>query len=171
MKRRNLVMTFMLVAALILGVGYAAVTDVLDINGTADVNPDTAFNEDIYFSAAVANQAGNTASVVDTDPDMANFTVSTLSGMNDEATFTFTIKNAGDLDVIVTPTVAQDGNNHPEYFELFSDWDGQPKEIEAGTELTYTLTVKLKATPADTLHGVFHIELSATPVSAPAQNG
>ena len=168
-NRRTVVVAFLLCAVMLLGVGYAAVTDVLDINGTADVNPESAFNDDIYFSAAVANETGNVASLVDGDPDMANFTVYSLSGQGNAATFTFTIENAGDLDAVVTPTVAQDGNNHPEYFELFSDWNGQPKTIAAGTSMTYTLTVKLRQTPPSSLHGVFHIELTAEAVDANAQ--
>jgi hypothetical protein len=61
-NRKTVVMAFLLVAVMLLSVGYAALTDVLDITGSADVNQsaaEEAFNEDIYFSAAVANQTGN----------------------------------------------------------------------------------------------------------------
>ena len=163
-KRRSLIITFMLVAALTLSIGYAALSDTLDINGTADVNQiaaEESFNEDIYFSAAVANQEGNLASVVASDNDMANFTVNTLKGAGDFATFTFTIKNAGDLAATVTPTLAEDGNTNTEYFHIESDWAGQPKTIEANSELTYTVTVSLKKTPTETIHGAFHIALTA----------
>lgn len=166
MKRRNLVIVFLLVAALTLGIGYAAATDVLDINGNADVNPDQAFNEDIYFSAAVANDAGNVAYVSDDDKDVASFSVNSLSGKGDSATFTFTIKNDGDLNVTVTPTLAADGNSQPDYFDISSDWAGQAKDLAAGGEITYTVTVALKATPPENLHATFHIELTATPKTA-----
>ena len=37
-RRRNVIISLLLVAALALGIGYAAVTDVLDITGSADVS-------------------------------------------------------------------------------------------------------------------------------------
>ena len=73
-RRRTLITSLLLVAALALGIGYAALTDVLDINGTAKVEEsaaEDAFNADVYFSAAVANQAGNAASVDADDNDKA----------------------------------------------------------------------------------------------------
>lgn len=164
-RRRSLIISLLLVAAISLGVGYAALTDVLDINGSADVNQtaaEEAFNEDIYFKAAVANQTGNVASVDANDNDMASFTASTLKGAGDTATFTFTIANDGDVDALVTPSFAADGNSNAEYFEVSSDWAGQAKTIGAGQTLTYTVTVKLIKTPTETIHGAFHIELTAT---------
>ena len=163
-KRRTLIISLLLVAALCLGIGYAALTDVLDINGTADVNQsaaEEAFNEDVYFSAAVANEAGNVASVDTNDNDMASFTASTLKGAGDTATFTFTIKNDGDVAALVTPTLAADGNSNAEYFSIVSDWNAQPKTIAAGDSETYTVTVKLLKTPTESIHGAFHIELTA----------
>ena len=163
-RRRTLIISLLLVAALALGIGYAALTDVLDINGTADVNQaaaEEAFDLDVYFSAAVANEQGNAASVVASDNDMASFTASTLKGQDDEATFTFTITNDSDLDAVVTPTLAADGNTNTEYFSIVSDWQGQPKNLAAGASETYTVTVKLLKTPTETIHGAFHIELTA----------
>lgn len=163
-RRRTLITSLLLVAALVLGIGYAALTDVLDINGTADVNQSAAedsFNEDVYFSAAVANEAGNVASVDAGDNDMASFTASTLKGKDDYATFTFTIKNDSDVDAVVTPTLAADGNTNPEYFSIVSNWNAQPKTIPAGGSETYTVTVTLLKTPTESIHGAFHIELTA----------
>ena len=163
-KRRSLIISLLLVAALTLGIGYAALTDVLDINGTADVNQtaaEEAFDVDVYFYEATANDAENVASIVDGDKDMASFTASNLKGAGDKATFTFTINNDGDLATKVTPTLAADGNNNPEYFTITSDWNAQPKTIAAGGSETHTVTVTLIKTPTETIHGAFHIELTA----------
>ena len=49
-NRKTVVAAFLLVAVMMLGVGYAALTDILDITGSADVNQsaaEEAFNEDI----------------------------------------------------------------------------------------------------------------------------
>ena len=164
-RRRTLITSLLLVAALVLGIGYAALTDVLDINGSATINQsaaEDAFDMDVYFSAAVANEDGNTASVNSNDNDKASFTVNTLKGKGDKATFTFTIKNDGDVDAVVTPVfAAADGNNNPEYFAVSSDWAGQAKTIAAGGSETYEITIELLKTPTETIHGAFHIELTA----------
>ena len=164
-NRRNVVVAFLLIAVMLLGVGYAALTDVLDITGSADVNQsaaEEAFNEDVYFTAAVANQTGNTASVNADNKDKASFTANTLKGKDDVVTFTFTIVNEGDVAADVTPTLnAAAGNTKPEYFDITSDWDGATKTLAAGGSLTYTVTVKLLKTPTESVSGSFLIELTA----------
>ena len=167
-NRRNIIVAFLLCACLIVGVGYAALTDTLDVTGSADVNQsaaEEAFNEDIFFSAAVANEAGNTASVNADNNDKASFTAATLKGKGDKVTFTFTIKNDGDVDATVTPKLnATLGNTNPEYFSIVSDWDGATKDLAAHSEITYTLTVELLKTPTETISGSFLVELTVTSV-------
>ena len=164
-QRKTVIVAFLLAAVLLLGVGYAALTDVLDITGSADVNQsaaEEAFNEDIYFSAAKANEDGNTASVNSDNNDKASFTANTLKGKGDKATFTFTIKNDGDLDATVTPKMSS--NTNAEYFGISSDWAGAAKTLTAGGTLTYTVTVELLETPTETISGSFVIELTAVSV-------
>ena len=169
-NRKTIVVAFLLVAVMVLGVGYAALSDILDITGSADVNQsaaEEAFNEDIYFSAATANQDGNTASVNSDNNDKASFTAKTLKGKGDKATFTFTIKNDGDVAATVTPKLnATLGNTNTEYFTITSDWDGESKTLAAGGELTYTITVELIKTPTETIGGSFLVELTAVSVEA-----
>lgn len=164
-NRKTVVVAFLLLAVMLLGVGYAALTDVLDITGSADVNQsaaEEAFNEDIYFSAAVANQTGNTASVNADNNDKASFTANNLKGKGDTATFTFTIKNNGDVDATVTPKISS--NTNATYFGVSSDWAGQTKDLKAGEEITYTVTIELLETPTETISGSCIIELTATSV-------
>ena len=164
-NRRNVVIAFMIVAVMLLGIGYAALSDTLDITGSADVNQsaaEEAFNEDVYFSAAVANEVGNTASVNADNNDKASFTANTLKGKGDKVTFTFTIKNDGDVDAVVTPKLnASLGNTNPEYFSITSDWAGESRTLAAHSEITYTLTIELLKTPTETISGSFLVELVA----------
>ena len=164
-NRRNVVIAFMIVAVMLLGIGYAALSDTLDITGSADVNQsaaEEAFNEDIYFSAAVANEQGNTASINADNNDKASFTAATLKGKGDKVTFTFTITNDGDVAADVTPKLnATLGNTNPEYFSITSDWGGAAKTLDAHSEVTYTVTVELLKTPTETISGSFLIELVA----------
>ena len=167
-NRKRIVVALLCVAMLLLSVGYAALTDVLDITGSADVNQsaaEEAFNEDVHFSAAVANEAGNTASVNPDNNDKASFTANTLKGKGDKATFTYTIQNDGDLDATVTPSISS--NTNTEYFAISSDWEGQSKTLTAGGSLTYTVTVELLETPTETISGSFIIELTAVSVDNP----
>ena len=164
-NRRNIIVAFLLCACMIIGVGYATLTDVLDITGSADVNQsaaEEAFNEDIYFSGAVANETGNTASVNSDNNDKASFTANTLKGKGDKATFTYTINNDGDLDAIVTPSISS--NTNTEFFNVYSDWNGQPTELKAGQSVTYTVTIELIETPTETISGSCIIELTAKSV-------
>jgi cytochrome c oxidase assembly protein Cox11 len=171
-NRKTVVVAFLLVAVMLLGVGYAALTDVLDINGSADVSQDAAqdaFDEDIYFEKVevltkAQNAEGrdlNVASISTGDPDQGNFTADGLKGEGDTAQFKFTIKNNSDLDAVVTPSLASDGNSNAEYFSITSDWNAKPKTIAAGATETYTVTVTLLKTPTTNAHGSFHIELTA----------
>lgn len=168
MKNRKLVVVaFLLVSAMVLGVGYAALNDTLDITGSADVSQVAAekeFEEKVYFTAAVANGDGttNTASVNADNNDKASFSINTLAQKNDTASFTFTIVNTSDLNAVVTPALSANlGNTMPEYFEVTSDWSGAPRTISAGGTETYTVTVKLLKTPTETISGSFLIELKA----------
>ena len=171
MKNRKSLIAVLLVAVMLLGIGYAALTDTLDITGSADVNQsaaEEAFNEDIYFSAAVANETGNTASVNADNNDKASFTAKTLKGKGDKVTFTFTIKNDGDVAATITPKLnATLGNTNPEYFSLTSDWAGASKTLAGGgAEVTYTVTIELLKTPTETIAGSFLVELTAVSAEA-----
>ena len=164
-NRKTVVVAFLLAAVMMLGVGYAALTDVLDITGSADVNQsaaEEAFNEDIHFTAAVANEEGNTASINADNNDKASFTANTLKGKGDKATFTYTIANAGDLDAEVTPRISS--NTNTTYFNVYSDWAGQPKTLKAGESVTYTVTIELIETPTATIGGSCIIELTAVSI-------
>lgn len=167
MKNRKIaIVAFFLVAVLCIGAGYAAVTDLLDIQGTAEVsqtNAQSAFDENLYFSAAEANQDGNTATVNPQNNDKASFSANSLKTKDETVTFTFTITNDNtDLDASVTPRITSETNT--EYFEISSDWAGATKIIEAGTFEKYTVTVKLKKQPVDVVGGGFGIEFTATAV-------
>lgn len=169
-NRRNIIVAFLLCAVMLLGIGYAALTDVLDITGTADITMDVLekeLNTKVYFKSATAvnptvGDLTNTASVNSDNNDKASFTANTLKNKDDIAVFTFVIKNEYEVDVVVTPTLhASLGNTKPEYFDISSDWDGQPKTIAAGAEQSYTVTIKLIKSPTETISGSFSIELTA----------
>ena len=167
MKNRRLtIVAFLLCATLVVGFGYAALTDILDITGSADVSAVAAqesFDEEVYFSdVVVIRDDGNTASRNADNVDKASFTAKNLKGQGDTAQFTFTIVNDSDLDANVTPAISS--NTNEAFFAISSDWAGQTKLIPAGESKTYTVTVELLNTPTDTIGGSFIIELTAVSV-------
>lgn len=160
-KRRSTIIAFLLVAALCLGIGYAALTDVLDIQGTAEVNlagVESDFDANVYFSA-VSSGTGYTASINADNNDKGSFTVNGLTEKDQEITVTFTIKNDHDLPVTVTPAVKQ--NSNETYFGLSSDWQSQPQTIDAMSEKTIAVTVTLLESPTELQVASFNIELTA----------
>lgn len=164
-KRRTLIIPLLLVAALTLGIGYAALSDVLDIQGTAEISAgiaEEAFNQDVYFSA-VAPGTGITASINPDNNDKATFTATGFSQVGDKVTVTYTIKNDSEhYAANVTPKLLQ--NSNETYFKLTSDWASTMQTIAAGGEKTITITVELIKLPtaADGLTTAsFNIELTA----------
>lgn len=160
-KRRSTIIVFLLVATLCLSVGYAAITDILDIQGTAEVNiqgVESDFDTHVFFSA-VSSGEGYTASINGDNKDKGSFTISGLKEKNQEITVTYTIKNDHDLDAVVTPRLKQSSN--PTYFEITSDWNSQPQTITAKGEKTISVTVKLLQSPTELQAASFNIEFTA----------
>ena len=164
-KRRSLIISFLLVAALALGIGYAALSDVLDIQGTAEISAgiaEEAFNQDVYFSA-VQPGTGITASINADNNDKATFTATGFSQVGDKVQVTYTIKNDSEhYAANVTPKLLQ--NSNEEYFSISSDWASTMQTIAAGAEKTITITVELVKLPTASeglTTASFNIELTA----------
>lgn len=174
MRNRKRILTICLVAAILcVSVGFAAVTDVLDVIGTVEVseaNAQNAFDTNLYFTDAVANRAadGDSASISTSNNDKVTFTAACLMSKDEVTTFTFTIRNDNDVAAKVTPSLdAAAGNTNPEYFAVTSDWNGQPKIIAAHGEETYTVTVKLLKAATGLVTGNIDIEMRAESVDNP----
>ncbi len=158
-NRKRIIVAFMLIAVMLLGIGYAALTDVLDITGTAELtagNAQQAFDADVYFKSAEALDYQNsakpdTAEVSLSDNDVALFNAYNLAAQGDTASFKFVINNDSDLEVTITPSLTVVGDAAAvavadEWFSVASDWAGQPKVIAANSSIEYTVTVTLKKT-------------------------
>lgn len=184
-NRKNIVIAFLLVASLCLSVGFAALTDALNINGTISVGGDNDSNEeaakewdaDVYFSNVVKTSKNGSADAdkytvaIDTTKDVltVNLESGCLSVKGDSVTFTVTIKNesadyAADI-AFNTPTVANSDYINVTMTDLTTGDD-----IEAGSEKSFTVTVALDKTPADAItSSSFSIAFTAT-TAAPSGN-
>ena len=167
-NRKRIIVSFMIVACMLMAVGFAALTDILAITGDAEVNyaqADDAFDADIYFSAAVAdNTAGGDSANVTSDVDVARFSVRSLASKNDTATFQFTVKNDNEFKAYAKVNNEKGVNNNTEYFNV--TLDHTEFEVEAGGTFTFTVTVTLLKTPqldesGDKISALFGIEFDA----------
>jgi len=167
MKSRRLAIgAFFVAVVLCLTMGYALVTDTLDIQGVANVNADeTTFDGNVKFESAVAKNAVSDEIILNSTKDKADFTTRSLTKKDDESVYDLVIKNENEFPVTVTPKLVS--NNNDEYFEITSDWmdaegNSQPKEIPANSTLPYKLTIKLIKMPTSVQTTSVSIELTVT---------
>ena len=91
-KRRTLIISLLLVAALMLGIGYAALSRELIVSSTAILNPN---NDDFkveFTSASTSDDAKATASIA-ASKTTANYEIKGLSKQGDDVTMTFIVTN------------------------------------------------------------------------------
>lgn len=158
-NRRQILVAFMLCAVMLLGIGYAALSDVLDITGTAELtagNAGNAFDGDVYFESGEALDYQSTSKPdtveLSADKDNALFFANNLAAKGDQAQFKFIIKNDSALEVTVTPSLTVVGDETAletadKWFNVHSNLRGQATTIAAGGSFEYIITVDLKDTP------------------------
>ena len=155
-KRRSIIATFLIVALLAVGIGYAALTDDLSVTGSAGFASSDAiktFDGDVYFSKALGDATRVDAAIDASDNDKVTVAVkeSVLKEVGDEVIVTLTIKSESDLNVLVTPSVSDEDaaagkTINSEYFSV-TVGDGA-KTLPAGSTIDYTITIKLIKTNA-----------------------
>lgn len=118
-KRRLAFAAFLLIAVLVMGIGFAALVDTLNITGTATFRPAAVVETDvdaaIYFSKATpTDEEGYCVSAtVKTDPDEAGMTVVFNDAGETDRTYVATAQ----FEVVYQPT---DSNAHLPAVKL--DW-------------------------------------------------
>lgn len=144
MKRRNLILSFVAVALLLIGLGYAALTETLTVTGTVST---TEANISLVFSAAESSDKNATLGATGTNT--INVKSSAFKTAGDTVTFTLTVSDASDtgLDVKITElgTVT---NDNTEYFEITYSGLTVDQVIGANATGQVVITVKLLQTPA-----------------------
>lgn len=185
-NRKTIIVAFVLVACMLVGVGYAALSDTFLFEGHATVSEagaEDAFNEDVVLLGIVRDGVGGSDVVSDvTDistygytascnvaEDKASYHVYSLKGQTDSKTIVFRIKNEGDL--AATLDVAASGastNNNTEYFDVtYSLADNSSTALAAGATVDVAVTVTLKQTPETTISGDFTFTFVANSAGTP----
>lgn len=164
-KRRTLIIAALLVAALALGIGYAATTGQLKIEGVVSTQQQTFL---VQFTDAEVKAHSTGATMVDITSNLPDkvvaFTVNGLSNKDDYLTATFTITNNNQFTMYITDiTVANDSSN---VFNVTTSLDSMTDAIElaAGASTTVDVTVTLKQGMSEQIKQYFTITMNSTSV-------
>ena len=106
-NRKTIIVGFILVACMIMGVGYAALSTTLRIDGQASVSAEAIeFTENVIFTAAKTDAPTFGTAAVNDGNQSATFTVTGMTRKDDAVHFTYTITNKSDHDVNLAVTIA-----------------------------------------------------------------
>ena len=174
-NRKIVVVSFLVAAVLLLGVGYAALTDVLVIIGNAHIDLNAAnktFDERIYFDSENITMSstgtGTTADVASATGDDATFTANKLATLGESSTFTFTIVNESNFDayISIAPTkgsgVENPSNTNTDKFDVKYEYPDGKMITKNGGEIRVIVTVTVKTAIDEATSATFGIELTAT---------
>lgn len=158
MKKKNTFLgVALLIAVLVLGVGYAATTQVLRVTGTA-TGVESAANFNVVFSAAQAGDAfGDSATGVVASIDTASDSTSRTAAVSVElgevgsmGAATFTVANqsadgiAAKFDSKNIKVQTADGNDYTsDYFTVTTNFADGELTLQPGDETTFTVYVEL----------------------------
>lgn len=113
MKKKKSVKTGIIVAVLLLAVGFAAVTTTLYINGTAIIKPnDQDFRDNVIFASAAMTFSDASVTEI-TQPQIVDdgksitFTTPSLKSIGDTATIQYTIQNNSQYKAQLTDMVCK----------------------------------------------------------------
>ncbi len=177
MKKNKTAKTGIIVAILLLAVGFAAITTTLYINGTAVIKPDNDnFKNSIIFTDvdvdATAKAAGATATL-SSDSKTITFTTQEMKSIGDTAVLSYKIKNSsqyvaqiGSISCVATPAAAgaseqeqakatANAADYQKYLTVTAaDGLKNTKLIAGATSVTDTVTVTQKRSFVSETEGV-----------------
>ena len=169
-KNKTLLGVALLIAVLVLGIGYALDTKDLQVGGDVTVATDDANFVVEFTHAEDDNATANDATIDASDAKLADFTVTSLTAVGDKAKATYTITNNSNVGInaeILEATATETSNG--DYFAVtptlkYSDDD---KILEVGETATLEVLVELTKAPVDAaVTGTFTVDFTATPKAA-----
>lgn len=188
MKNRKVIVTaFLLVAVMLLGVGYAAVSDTLNFSGDATISGDqaqqefdvdvriTAVSEDMadwkeYTSAGPEIDIADDLTVDimgsgDNEQDVVDFQVFSLSDAGESQVIWFKVRNDSAHDATLHGSAITENGTHDYFaaeYEIYTaDGSATTTVLPAGGEVLVKLTITVKATPTELYQGNFSFVITA----------
>lgn len=180
-NRKKILVAFLLVAVMIIGVGYAAFTDTLTIIGNAVIDikkAEETYEENVYFSAAEFIDAESTGTgdkskdtIGGVDSDDASFAIHSLAIVGEKRVMKFTITNDSNVDVKISiPATKLSGDNNPsnsneDAFSIEYAYSNPDMTIaKQGGTLVITVTITVAEPITVQTGATFGIEYTATSI-------
>lgn len=163
-NKKTFVGIALLILVLVLGIGYAAITSSLNINGTAKATTDDS-NFKVVFTGVTdpATATNGVTATATADSTTATLNVEGLTTKGQTKTATFTIANKSpELKALVD--VKTKSITNTEFFAINAEVKNADTALAPDGETTVTVTVELVKTPIAPVEGTIAVELEATAV-------
>lgn len=166
-KKKSFVALALVVAVLVLGVGYALTTIELKVNGDITVSPDDS-NFDVNFTDAKITTNGTLADQTDAatkgDGKTATLSVKSLKTVGEKVIAEYTITNnskAGINATLSNPTATQTDDAAKDYYTVTATLENNDAIAPNGTK-KLTVTVELVKAPLEEVTGNFTVAFNAS---------
>lgn len=153
-RRRNLLVALLLVCAMGIGVGYAAITDTLVMNGTTTIEQEAPKLEITSMADSTDPSDVGTFSDFSGPAKSVTFNVTGLRNPGDKAIATFTITNKNDFPMYLTGISVVDTNDKNDaagvtsYYNVTTNYNSIVKDLaatgESGDSVEIVVTVTLE---------------------------
>ena len=145
MKKKSM----LIIAILLMSIGFAAISTTLIINGNAKVSEN---NEDfsVIFTAASIDGNDVYATAVDETKKIITFTTSELKTLNQTSILTYEVtNNSSNYDANVTVTCVPKTGTTAKYTSIKNKLDNDATVVKAKSSVNGTLTVTLNKTATE----------------------
>mgnify|MGYP004455232065 CR=1 FL=1 len=147
MKKKSM----LIVAILLMAIGFAAISTTLIINGSAKVSEN---NEDfsVIFTAASIDGNDVYSTAVDETKKTITFTTSELKTLNQTSILTYEVtNNSSNYDANVTVTCVPKTGTTAKYTSIKNKLDNDATVVKAKSSVNGTLTITLNKTSTETV--------------------
>ena len=141
--------SILILAIILMSIGFASISTTLIINGNAKVSEN---NEDfsVIFTAASLNGEDVYSSVVDDTKKIITFTSKNLMKIGDKSILTYEVtNNSANYDAEVSVTCVPKGGTTAKYTSIKNELENNSTKVLAKESLNGTLTVSLDKTSTE----------------------
>lgn len=172
-KRKTFISMALIIAILILGVGYAAISNInLSVNGTANVTANADFQVSFDNNSSVTSTEGSTGAY--TSATVATMTINLDSNLTETSSIYKIDNKSSELSATLTADVTNDDATLNKYVtvtsKLYADQDCTielTNAIENNTSAYLKVSAKLQNNPAqDITDKNFTVTITASPADA-----
>ena len=141
----------MVIAILLLAVGFAAISTTLVINGSASVGENTD-DFSVIFTSATLDGTDIYASVIDDTKKIITFETNDLKTLNQTSVLSYEVtNNSSNYDAEVQVNCKVKENTTAKYTSIKNELEGNATVVKAKSSLSGTLTVTLNKTATEEL--------------------